>query len=100
MASRSTAGASLASRDDIVIHTFQPDIDIDVEKLAQHSELFSANPSGHYTFPEGSGTAGTLSWKLPAQSSSSSITAYEHITCVDCLAICATTAIIPLGWIA
>ncbi|XDG04161.1 hypothetical protein ABKA04_003776 [Annulohypoxylon sp. FPYF3050] len=124
MISSSIADANLALRDDIVIRTFQPEasgegfsgtlaihpnltsdyfkneVGIDVEKLARHPELFSANPSGHYTFPKGSGTVGTLTWKLPAQDGNSSIAAYEHMTCVDCIAICASTALIPLGWIA
>ncbi|KAI1459267.1 hypothetical protein F4805DRAFT_422122 [Annulohypoxylon moriforme] len=124
MIGTSVGDENLMWKDNIVSHTFQSEgtkagfsgiltinsnltheylkdeVGIDIDKLQRHPELFSNSPIGNYTFPEGSGTDGTLFWNLTGQNgTNSSIAAYEHLTCRDCLIICSTTWIIPLGWI-
>ncbi|KAI1208678.1 uncharacterized protein F4807DRAFT_146018 [Annulohypoxylon truncatum] len=124
MVGSSVGDAGLMSRVNVVSRTFQPEdaddgfsgtltinpnltneyfkneVGIDIEKLQRHPELFSTNSIGNYTFPEGSGAEGTLFWNLTGyDGTNSSVAAYEHLTCRECLIICSSTWLIPFGFI-
>ncbi|KAI1418647.1 hypothetical protein F5Y13DRAFT_149633 [Hypoxylon sp. FL1857] len=109
----SVGNESPASKEKVLSHTFQPggsfsgtlrldpnqtleyfrnEIGVDIDKLRRHPELFPAGPSGNYTFPEGSGAEGTISWSLAGQNSSTA-TAYKRMTCLECEVVCSLWAI-------
>ncbi|KAI0838645.1 hypothetical protein F5Y06DRAFT_267461 [Hypoxylon sp. FL0890] len=120
MLSGSTTGnGSPVSRDELVTHTFHPEsgfsgtltlhpdqtleyfkneIGLDIDKLGRHSEIFPTSSSGNYTFPEGSGVEGTLSWDVAGRNSSP-LTAYQRMACFDCEVVCSLWAI-PFAFIA
>ncbi|KAI1762036.1 hypothetical protein GGR53DRAFT_445091 [Hypoxylon sp. FL1150] len=73
------------------------EVGIDVEKLHRHQEPLINRAGQNYTFPEGSGAEGVLSWDPTTGGTEKAVSVpyRQHMTCDSCWGLCAIPFIGP-----